>query len=174
MKNLPKRCPVYPAPIFAQMKVLVLEQIGDAHYRLLGLFCTLFDLFYLCCFVTQLAHAMCADVHFETSVFRNLSIDVNLCQDDDTGGRGALPLSDSRVQAAERVDMSNKKYVEMEIMENRVEVSCPECAAHLHPLDIKALAGGRTDLIEKYEQFSVRRYLMTEPDARWCPAPDCG
>ncbi|VDM75548.1 unnamed protein product [Strongylus vulgaris] len=144
---------------------------------------------------------------------RNLSIDVNLCQDDD--GRGAiLPLSDSRVQGAERSEISGKKkqirgskilecplccmrqpssnfprliccqhrscrlclmqYVEMEIMENRVEVSCPECAAHLHPLDIKSLAGGRTDLIEKYEQFSVRRYLMTEPDARWCPAPDCG
>ncbi|KIH69480.1 hypothetical protein ANCDUO_00179 [Ancylostoma duodenale] len=75
----------------------------------------------------------------------------------------------------------------MEIMENRVEVSCPECAAHLHPSDIRlyeaittlfphsrSLVGGRTALIEKYEQFSLRRYLMTEADARWCPAPDCG
>ncbi|KAE9414968.1 hypothetical protein Angca_004393 [Angiostrongylus cantonensis] len=66
------------------------------------------------------------------------------------------------------------QYVEMEIMENRVEVSCPECAAHLHPSDIRNLVGGRTALIEKYEQFSLRRYLMTEADARWCPAPDCG
>ncbi|RCN29101.1 hypothetical protein ANCCAN_25145 [Ancylostoma caninum] len=65
------------------------------------------------------------------------------------------------------------QYVEMEIMENRVEVSCPECAAHLHPSDIRSLVGGRTALIEKYEQFSLRRYLMTEADARWCPAPDC-
>ncbi|KAK6763612.1 hypothetical protein RB195_024071 [Necator americanus] len=66
------------------------------------------------------------------------------------------------------------QYVEMEIMENRVEVSCPECAAHLHPSDIRSLVGGRRALIEKYEQFSLRRYLMTETDARWCPAPDCG
>ncbi|WKY15126.1 hypothetical protein Q1695_000551 [Nippostrongylus brasiliensis] len=66
------------------------------------------------------------------------------------------------------------QYVEMEIMENRVEVSCPECAAHLHPTDIRNLVGGRAALIEKYEQFSLRRYLMTECDTRWCPAPDCG
>ncbi|KHJ99740.1 IBR domain protein [Oesophagostomum dentatum] len=66
------------------------------------------------------------------------------------------------------------QYVEMEIMENRVEVSCPECSAHLHPSDIRSLVGGRKALIEKYEQFSLRRYLMTEADARWCPAPDCG
>ncbi|KJH48986.1 IBR domain protein [Dictyocaulus viviparus] len=66
------------------------------------------------------------------------------------------------------------QYVEMEIMESRVEVSCPECTAHLHPSDIRSLVGGRTALIEKYEQFSLRRYLLTEADARWCPAPDCG
>ncbi|EPB66524.1 IBR domain protein [Ancylostoma ceylanicum] len=41
-------------------------------------------------------------------------------------------------------------------------------------LERRSLVGGRTALIEKYEQFSLRRYLMTEADARWCPAPDCG
>ncbi|CAJ0945138.1 unnamed protein product, partial [Mesorhabditis belari] len=66
------------------------------------------------------------------------------------------------------------QYVELEIMENRVEVSCPECSAHLHPSDIAQLVGSRSALIEKYEQFSLRRYLMTEADTRFCPAPDCG
>lgn len=27
--------------------------------------------------------------------------------------------------------------------------------------------------LEKYEDFMVRRVLAIEPDARWCPAPDC-
>lgn len=27
--------------------------------------------------------------------------------------------------------------------------------------------------LEKYEDFMVRRVLAVEPDARWCPAPDC-
>lgn len=25
----------------------------------------------------------------------------------------------------------------------------------------------------KYEEFMVRRVLLTDPDSRWCPAPDC-
>ncbi|XP_035210248.1 E3 ubiquitin-protein ligase RNF19A-like isoform X1 [Stegodyphus dumicola] len=29
-------------------------------------------------------------------------------------------------------------------------------------------------LLGKYESFMLRRVLITEPDARWCPAPDCG
>ncbi|CAD6190495.1 unnamed protein product [Caenorhabditis auriculariae] len=66
------------------------------------------------------------------------------------------------------------QYVELEIMENRVEISCPECPAFLHPQDIKKLVGYRNGLIDKYEQFSIRRYLLSEPEARWCPAPDCG
>jgi hypothetical protein len=28
-------------------------------------------------------------------------------------------------------------------------------------------------LIDKYEQFMLRRVLITIPDTRWCPAPDC-
>ncbi|PAV56414.1 hypothetical protein WR25_18116 [Diploscapter pachys] len=65
------------------------------------------------------------------------------------------------------------QYIEMEIMENRVEVQCPECSSHLHPSDIRQIVGFRTGLIEKYEQFSIRRYLLNEPDVRWCPSPDC-
>eukprot|EP00081_Caenorhabditis_elegans_P026002 NP_509382.2 RBR-type E3 ubiquitin transferase [Caenorhabditis elegans] len=67
-----------------------------------------------------------------------------------------------------------RQYVELSITENRVEVPCPECSSYLHPNDIKMLIGDIPTLIEKYEAFSLRRYLMTEADARWCPAPDCG
>uniref|UniRef100_A0A3B4BJJ4 RBR-type E3 ubiquitin transferase n=1 Tax=Periophthalmus magnuspinnatus TaxID=409849 RepID=A0A3B4BJJ4_9GOBI len=28
--------------------------------------------------------------------------------------------------------------------------------------------------MEKYEEFMLRRWLVAEPDCRWCPAPDCG
>ncbi|XP_040603199.1 E3 ubiquitin-protein ligase RNF19B [Mesocricetus auratus] len=28
--------------------------------------------------------------------------------------------------------------------------------------------------MHKYEEFMLRRYLASDPDCRWCPAPDCG
>ncbi|PIC20342.1 hypothetical protein B9Z55_025576 [Caenorhabditis nigoni] len=67
-----------------------------------------------------------------------------------------------------------RHYIELSITENRVEVPCPECSSFLHPNDIKMVVGDIPTLMEKYEAFSLRRYLMTEADARWCPAPDCG
>jgi E3 ubiquitin-protein ligase RNF19A len=30
-----------------------------------------------------------------------------------------------------------------------------------------------SQLIQKYEEFMLRRVLVTIPDTRWCPAPDC-
>ena len=39
--------------------------------------------------------------------------------------------------------------------------------------DIKVLCGD-PDLVLKYEEFMLRRVMAMEPDARWCPAPDCG
>ncbi|GMR30825.1 hypothetical protein PMAYCL1PPCAC_01020, partial [Pristionchus mayeri] len=69
------------------------------------------------------------------------------------------------------------RYVTLEVMENRVEVSCPECPALLHPSDVRAIlraSVGGEDAIAKYEEFSVRKCLLSEPDTRWCPAPDCG
>jgi len=38
--------------------------------------------------------------------------------------------------------------------------------------DIRMILNDQTQL-EKYEDFMVRRVLAIEPDARWCPAPDC-
>jgi len=39
-------------------------------------------------------------------------------------------------------------------------------------IDIRMILNDQTQL-EKYEDFMVRRVLAIEPDARWCPAPDC-
>lgn len=65
------------------------------------------------------------------------------------------------------------QYLKVEVMESRVQITCPECYEFLHPSDIYALMADDPELIKKYEDFSLRRALMTDPDTRWCPAPDC-
>ncbi|TKR80229.1 hypothetical protein L596_014335 [Steinernema carpocapsae] len=65
------------------------------------------------------------------------------------------------------------QYLQVEIMESRIVISCPECSELLHPTDIYQLMSEHPDILEKYENFSLRRILMTDPDTRWCPAPDC-
>ncbi|KAK0403693.1 hypothetical protein QR680_017072 [Steinernema hermaphroditum] len=65
------------------------------------------------------------------------------------------------------------QYLQVEIMESRIVISCPECSEILHPTDIYQLMIDHPDILEKYENFSLRRVLMTDPDTRWCPAPDC-
>ncbi|XP_076354639.1 E3 ubiquitin-protein ligase RNF19B-like isoform X1 [Tachypleus tridentatus] len=64
-------------------------------------------------------------------------------------------------------------YFKIEIFESRVDISCPECTEPLHPNDIRMILNDES-VIGKYEDFTIRRVLVTEPDARWCPAPDCG
>lgn len=63
-------------------------------------------------------------------------------------------------------------YLRIEITESRVNISCPECTEPLHPNDIHMILDCDT-LKGKYEEFMLRRVLVAEPDARWCPAPDC-
>ena len=65
-----------------------------------------------------------------------------------------------------------RQYLKIEIMESRVNIACPECAEKFHPNDIRDILNDTT-LMGKYEVFMLRRVLVTEPDARWCPAPDC-
>ena len=67
-----------------------------------------------------------------------------------------------------------RQYLSIEIYESRVNITCPECSELLHPNDIKFILLNQSVLIEKYESFMVRRTLIIDPDARWCPAPDCG
>uniref|UniRef100_A0A672HPY9 RBR-type E3 ubiquitin transferase n=1 Tax=Salarias fasciatus TaxID=181472 RepID=A0A672HPY9_SALFA len=66
-----------------------------------------------------------------------------------------------------------RQYLRIEISESRVNISCPECAERFNPHDIRMILGDRA-LMEKYEEFMLRRWLVAEPDCRWCPAPDCG
>uniref|UniRef100_A0A3P8SRX1 RBR-type E3 ubiquitin transferase n=1 Tax=Amphiprion percula TaxID=161767 RepID=A0A3P8SRX1_AMPPE len=66
-----------------------------------------------------------------------------------------------------------RQYLRIEISESRVNISCPECSERFNPHDIQMILGDRL-LMEKYEEFMLRRWLVAEPDCRWCPAPDCG
>lgn len=61
-----------------------------------------------------------------------------------------------------------------------VQITCIRWTSSTYSLlrpvleNFRKLVGSRSQLIQKYEQFSIRRYLLTDTDARWCPAPDCG
>uniref|UniRef100_A0A8C1UYX3 Ring finger protein 19B n=1 Tax=Cyprinus carpio TaxID=7962 RepID=A0A8C1UYX3_CYPCA len=66
-----------------------------------------------------------------------------------------------------------RQYLRIEITESRVQLSCPECAERLAPRQV-ALILDDPNLMEKYEEFLLRRCLASDPDCRWCPAPDCG
>ncbi|KAL1229720.1 E3 ubiquitin-protein ligase RNF19A [Trichinella spiralis] len=65
------------------------------------------------------------------------------------------------------------EYLQLQILESRVNLTCYECNEMLHPDDVYSILKDKPHLIEKYEEFSVRRVLMSDPDTRWCPAPDC-
>ncbi|KAM9724545.1 E3 ubiquitin-protein ligase RNF19A-like [Menidia menidia] len=66
-----------------------------------------------------------------------------------------------------------RQYLRIEISESRVNISCPECSERFNPHDICMILRDRV-LMEKYEEFMLRRWLVADPDCRWCPAPDCG
>ncbi|XP_061679445.1 E3 ubiquitin-protein ligase RNF19B [Syngnathoides biaculeatus] len=66
-----------------------------------------------------------------------------------------------------------RQYLRIEITESRVQLSCPECAERLAPRQVAAILDDAT-LLDKYEEFLLRRCLAADPDCRWCPAPDCG
>ncbi|KAA0710569.1 E3 ubiquitin-protein ligase RNF19A [Triplophysa tibetana] len=66
-----------------------------------------------------------------------------------------------------------RQYLRIEISESRVNISCPECSERFNPHDIRMILNDRAHM-EKYEEFMLRRWLVADPDCRWCPAPDCG
>ena len=66
-----------------------------------------------------------------------------------------------------------RQYLRIEITESRVQLSCPECAERLVPQQVADILQDAA-LLEKYEGFLLRRCLASDPDCRWCPAPDCG
>lgn len=66
-----------------------------------------------------------------------------------------------------------ESYLTIEITESRTDIACPQCAEPMHPSDIQLLLKTHPNVISKYEDFMVRRVLLSDPDSRWCPAPDC-
>uniref|UniRef100_A0A8D3B6Z9 RBR-type E3 ubiquitin transferase n=1 Tax=Scophthalmus maximus TaxID=52904 RepID=A0A8D3B6Z9_SCOMX len=66
-----------------------------------------------------------------------------------------------------------RQYLRIEITESRVQLSCPECAERLCPRQVADILDDAA-LLDKYEEFLLRRCLASDPDCRWCPAPDCG
>jgi len=65
------------------------------------------------------------------------------------------------------------KYLKTEISESRVSITCPECPTLLHPNRIQELLSDDPQCLAKYEEFIVRKVLVTDPDTRYCPSPDC-
>ncbi|XP_022692095.1 E3 ubiquitin-protein ligase RNF19A-like [Varroa jacobsoni] len=66
-----------------------------------------------------------------------------------------------------------RRYLRLEISEGRGNIACPECAENVHPNDIQNILNEDNAAMAKYEAFMLRRVLATDPDSRWCPAPDC-
>lgn len=66
-----------------------------------------------------------------------------------------------------------RQYLRIEITESRVQLSCPECTERLAPRQVADILDDAA-LLDKYEEFLLRRCLASDPDCRWCPAPDCG
>lgn len=65
-----------------------------------------------------------------------------------------------------------RQYLRIEISESRVGIACPQCPETLAPMDIRAILNDRA-LLERFEEYQLRRFLAADPDTRWCPAPDC-
>uniref|UniRef100_A0A3B4FHS3 RBR-type E3 ubiquitin transferase n=1 Tax=Pundamilia nyererei TaxID=303518 RepID=A0A3B4FHS3_9CICH len=65
-----------------------------------------------------------------------------------------------------------RQYLRIEISESRVGIACPQCPETLAPLDVRAILDDRA-LLERFEEYRLRRFLASDPDTRWCPAPDC-
>ncbi|XP_030627055.1 E3 ubiquitin-protein ligase RNF19A isoform X2 [Chanos chanos] len=65
-----------------------------------------------------------------------------------------------------------RQYLRIEISESRVGIACPQCSETLAPLDVRAILDDGT-LLERFEEYQLRRFLAADPDTRWCPAPDC-
>uniref|UniRef100_A0A4W4EDE4 RBR-type E3 ubiquitin transferase n=1 Tax=Electrophorus electricus TaxID=8005 RepID=A0A4W4EDE4_ELEEL len=65
-----------------------------------------------------------------------------------------------------------RQYLRIEISESRVGIACPQCPETLAPPDVRAILDDGA-LLERFEEYQLRRFLATDPDTRWCPAPDC-
>ncbi|XP_016415788.1 E3 ubiquitin-protein ligase RNF19B-like isoform X1 [Sinocyclocheilus rhinocerous] len=65
-----------------------------------------------------------------------------------------------------------RQYLRIEISESRMGIACPQCPEVLALPDVRAILDDGA-LLERFEEFQLRRFLAADPDTRWCPAPDC-
>ncbi|TRY82973.1 hypothetical protein DNTS_004595, partial [Danionella cerebrum] len=65
-----------------------------------------------------------------------------------------------------------RQYLLIEISESRICIACPQCPESLALPDVRAILDDRV-LLERFEEFQLRRFLAADPDTRCCPAPDC-
>eukprot|EP00117_Sycon_ciliatum_P023200 scpid95740/ scgid19790/ E3 ubiquitin-protein ligase RNF19B; IBR domain-containing protein 3; Natural killer lytic-associated molecule; RING finger protein 19B len=67
-------------------------------------------------------------------------------------------------------------YFKQEIMESRTGLKCPQCENEYAAHDITRILSQSEspELVDRYLEFTLRRSLVSVPDMRWCPAPDCG
>ncbi|XP_033998182.1 E3 ubiquitin-protein ligase RNF19B isoform X3 [Trematomus bernacchii] len=65
-----------------------------------------------------------------------------------------------------------RQYLRIEISESRVGIACPQCPETLAPLDVQSILDDQA-LLDRFEEYQLRRFLAADPDTRWCPAPDC-
>ncbi|XP_076027016.1 E3 ubiquitin-protein ligase RNF19B [Genypterus blacodes] len=65
-----------------------------------------------------------------------------------------------------------RQYLRIEISESRVGIACPQCPEALAPMDVQAILDDQA-LLDRFEEYQLRRFLASDPDTRWCPAPDC-
>lgn len=66
-----------------------------------------------------------------------------------------------------------QRYLQTEINHSRLRITCPICSEPLQQQVIREILND-DKFYFKYESFMLRKVLAAEPDARWCPAPDCG
>ena len=66
-----------------------------------------------------------------------------------------------------------QRYLKTEINHSRLKITCPSCSEPLQQQVIREILHD-DKFYFKYESFMLRKVLAAEPDARWCPAPDCG
>lgn len=58
-------------------------------------------------------------------------------------------------------------YIKTEISESRINITCPECPVLLHPNRIQELLlSNDKHYLAKYEEFVIRKVLVTDPDTR--------
>eukprot|EP01103_Thecamoeba_quadrilineata_P000988 TRINITY_DN10877_c0_g1_i1.p1 TRINITY_DN10877_c0_g1~~TRINITY_DN10877_c0_g1_i1.p1 ORF type:complete len:394 (-),score=34.44 TRINITY_DN10877_c0_g1_i1:139-1320(-) len=68
-----------------------------------------------------------------------------------------------------------EEYLRIKIVNGRAtEIKCPSpmCGIIVQSNDVHSVVDKQTS--NKYEEFTLQQYLRTEPNARWCPRPNCG